>query len=687
MSAPTSADLGSLLAKALLALQEDRLTEAEQLISQAVQLDPSLPDTLRVLGLFSNSLGDGLAAGGELHAAVLSYQQALHLIPIHADSDRAPVHNNLGNSLQRLGRFEEAIAAYSEGLKEQPDHAQLHSNLGGALLSLGQLTAAAEHQARAIALQPDFAEAHNNLGVVLIEQNKVDAAVGHLARAVQLKPDYTEGWNNLASALRRQGKTHEAEAVYRHILASSPDSAHSRLGLLVAATTMMPATVADSAAASTKFTAALDELAAWHSGHPGMLGTVLGTAQPFHLAYRPSDLTSVLKRYGELMCNAASQVLPAARPGPRAVRDRIRLIIVSGHISEMHPVWEIILHGLIAAIDRNQFEIIVYHTSSHADEATQWAAAHVDRFVSGKRTITAWRDNLQHDQPDVIFYPEIGMDPVACALAAHRVAPLQVAGWGHPVTTGYPTLDWFLSGELLEAESAEQHYQEKLLRLPGTGVCTAWPSFEVEPWDAPAAPPDVVRFSLCHQPIKFEPADDVLLTHIAREAGPCEFWLSTPRNLPWAGKLLYQRLAAAFRSAGLVPEQYLRTAPWLTTAQFAGFLDKMDVYLDCPAFSGYSTAWHAVHRGLPIITCEGPFLRQRLAAGLLRQIGITDGITTSKEEYVARAVEWARECRASDRLRWRRERLQLAAAKADGNRAAVEAFERAMLEQLARTSV
>jgi predicted O-linked N-acetylglucosamine transferase (SPINDLY family) len=106
----------------------------------------------------------------------------------------------------------------------------------------------------------------------------------------------------------------------------------------------------------------------------------------------------------------------------------------------------------------------------------------------------------------------------------------------------------------------------------------------------------------------------------------------------------------------------------------------MDIYLDCPAFSGYTTAWQAVHCGLPIVTLEGAYLRQRLAAGLMRQVGATEGVTASREEYVATAVRWANECRDTGRWGERRAELRGAAPRADGNRAAILAFEQRLWE-------
>jgi predicted O-linked N-acetylglucosamine transferase (SPINDLY family) len=111
----------------------------------------------------------------------------------------------------------------------------------------------------------------------------------------------------------------------------------------------------------------------------------------------------------------------------------------------------------------------------------------------------------------------------------------------------------------------------------------------------------------------------------------------------------------------------------------------MDVYLDCPAFSGYTTAWQAIHRGVPIVTLEGEFLRQRLAAGLLRQIGMTDQIASSREQYVEMAVRRAEKSGPQSVEREiRRDAIRLAAPRADGNRLAVSAIEQQLIDALQR---
>jgi protein O-GlcNAc transferase len=659
-----------------------KLAEAVQSYRRALYLKPDYVEALYNLGV-------ALQAQEDWSEATASYKRALKLNPQHVDA-----YNNLGNVLQAQGRLEEAVAAYRSALSCSPTHIEAHVNLGNVLKAQGQWDRALSAYSRALELDPGYAQAHNNLGMVLLQQGRLQEALGAYSRALASKPEYAEAHNNMAHVLQEQGRAAEAVAAFGRALALKPDYAQARLGQAIAAIPVFAADAAESGAVGAQFSHSLAALTQWDEEHPGALGRAVGTSQPFYLAYRPVDVTELLGRYGELVCGAAAAAagrtvavevgsggvgdalgVGEVRGAPAAVvavGDRIRLGIVSAQVRRQHPVWEVLLRGVIAHLDRGQFELFLYHTDSAADEETDWARNQVDRFVQGPRSTQSWLEEIRRDRPDVLFYPEVGMDPATCALAALRLAPLQVAAWGHPVTTGLPTMDLFVSGELLEGEGAQHHYREHLLRLPGTGVCTELPPIQAQHWNDGGRSAEAVRFALCQQPIKFDPADDVLLARIARSVGDCEFWLASPNKLRWTGERLRERLGDAFLAQGLDPRLYLRLLPWMPRPQFAGFLDSMDVYLDCPAFSGYTTAWQAVHRGLPIVTVEGEFMRQRLAAGLLRQIGVTDGIAASRDEYVEIAVRFAREHRAS-RLQ-RRQTIQAAAKQADGNRAAVDAF-------------
>ena len=87
---------------------------------------------------------------------------------------------------------------------------------------------------------------------------------------------------------------------------------------------------------------------------------------------------------------------------------------------------------------------------------------------------------------DVLVYPELGMDPVSYFLAFSRIAPVQVAWWGHPDTTGIPTIDYFVSSDI-EVPGAEAHYSEQLFKLRGLGTHFTRPAAPEYSADAAAA--------------------------------------------------------------------------------------------------------------------------------------------------------------------------------------------------------
>src|SRR4029453_14876143 len=77
---------------------------------------------------------------------------------------------------------------------------------------------------------------------------------------------------------------------------------------------------------------------------------------------------------------------------------------------------------------------------------------------------------IRDDELDVLVFPELGMDHATFALAALRLAPRQLAGWGHPVTSGHATIDGFITWGDMEPPAAAVPHREALLRLPGIGT-------------------------------------------------------------------------------------------------------------------------------------------------------------------------------------------------------------------------
>jgi protein O-GlcNAc transferase len=120
--------------------------------------------------------------------------------------------------------------------------------------------------------------------------------------------------------------------------------------------------------------------------------------------------------------------------------------------------------------------------------------------------------------------------------------------------------------------------------------------------------------------------------------------------------------------------------PWQPQAAFFAWLDRADVFLDTPGFSGFNTVMQALERGTPVVAWEGRFMRGRFASAVLRQAELDAWVAGDAAGYVER-VE--RLC-ADEALRRQVRRAVAAAAPAlYRDRAGVDELARFLQERLA----
>ncbi len=141
------------------------------------------------------------------------------------------IENNLGSTLYREGKFDEAEIHLREAIRIMPNDPEAHNNLGNALYSQRNLDGAIVEYRAAISLRPDLPEAHNNLGNAMLNKGELDAAIIEYRETIRLAPDNPKAYSNLGSALFGTGKLDEAIAQYREAIRLLPDFANARYNL------------------------------------------------------------------------------------------------------------------------------------------------------------------------------------------------------------------------------------------------------------------------------------------------------------------------------------------------------------------------------------------------------------------------------------------------------------------------
>ena len=662
-----------LLQAALQQHDAGRLAEAESLYRRLLAADPRNVDALHFLGVIAHQRGDHAQAVELISGALAQYDA------------NASAHNNLGCALRAQGKLAHAAAAFQKALELSPDYFDAHVNLGRTHQAHGNLARAASSLRTALRLRPASAATNSELASVLLGLGQPEEAIACCEAALQTQPDLWEARFNMALALRDLGRRADAIAQVENVIRSKPGlaQAHYLLGHLHGEADRREAALScferairldpghaearwsrvmaelpgvygahdDPRRVRAAFVAGIEQLEHWFDSVPVADASVaVGVQQPFRLAYQEENNIDLLKRYGNLCVRLMASwqdrqaaATPAMPEG--AATHAIRVGVVSGHFRD-HSVWHAITKGWVQQLDRQRFVLAGFNLGPPPDEQASQAVSQLAHFAQGPKDLQQWLQAIQAWRPDVLIYPEIGMEPVALKLASLRLAPVQAVSWGHPETTGLPSIDYYLSADGLEPPGAQAHYSEKLVLLPHLGSFFERGRFAPEVAEAEDGGDDpTVPMLLCPgAPFKYAPRDDHVLVEIARRLERCRLVFFTHPNREQCEKLR-QRLVSAFDAQGLSSERYLMFVPWLSKPRFHGMLARATLFLDTIGFSGFNTALHAVGRSLPIVAWEGRFMRGRFASGILGRMGLRELVAASQQDYVSLAVRLATDAR------------------------------------------
>jgi len=614
------------LGNALAALRQPAAAEAAY--RRAIALRPDYADAY-------NHLGTLLAGLGRHAEALAAYQTTVALRP-----DAAAAHNNLGNALQDLGRLEEAVAAYREAVRRAPRMAMAHANLGNAWRGLARFDEALAALRQAVALDPDSAIAHSNLGVVLKEKELLAEAEAVSRRAIALDPMLAAPYNNLAHVLQDRGFADEAAAALDTAIARDPANAGGlRIKRALALPVIMESREAI-AATRARVDRAVDDLLAADIRVDDPVGGIAGC--PFYLAYHGMNDRPVQQKLARLALHACPSLAWSAPPPP--VRDRIRLGVFSVVLRD-HTIGRL-FQGLIETLPRDDLEVVLFRPPGREDAVSRAIDAGADRVVPVSGRLDTLREQIAAEAPDALLYTDIGMDALSYYLAFARLAPVQCVSWGHPVTTGIPAIDYFLSSEDLEPPGADDHYSERLIRFRQPVSYYYRPDAAAAPFDhAAAGLPADARLYACPQTLfKFHPDFDAAIAGILRGDPQGHVVLLHGKDPHWDALLTARFERAMPDVAGRI--RFVKPMP---RAGFVGFLAAADVLLDPFPFGGGNSTYEAFSVGTPVVTLPGSFMRGRVTHALYRQMGIADCTARDADDYVRIALRLGRD--AGERAR------------------------------------
>jgi predicted O-linked N-acetylglucosamine transferase (SPINDLY family) len=564
----------------------------------------------------------------------------------------------LGTELAERGQLDQAIALLRRACELDPASAAARCNLASAYRDRGEPQAALAGYREAARLAPQLAEAHYGIGLMLLGERRYEEALASLQRAAAINPRLAEARFQAGNAHMGLGNWQAALGEFKEAIAARPDYAEARWARAMSHLPAVYEAGIDPAERRRAFAAELKSLRKWMqtTGRDDAFLAV-GVHQPFYLAYQEAPNRELLGEYGEL-CSAQmarwQSRAALAPPAKRPLGGKPKIGIVSAHVYD-HSVWNALLRGWVGRLAAS-CELHVFHLGAGEDAETAFARKHAAQFHAGARPFDQWAPLIHGSKLDLVVYPEIGMDATTAKLAAMRLAPVQAASWGHPETTGFPTIDYYISARALEPADAQANYTEKLVALPGLGCWLERRDEESGRFTGIELGTDERVFVCPGTAFKYAPQRDRVLAEIAKRVPSSRLVFFRARPEPLADKLR-ERLRDAFRRAGADFERQVAFVPWQSAAGFRALLRRADLYLDTIGFSGFNTAIHALECGLPVLAYEGRFLRGRLASGLLRHIGLDELVASSEDAYIELAVDAVRRKELRPRVESARARI------------------------------
>jgi predicted O-linked N-acetylglucosamine transferase (SPINDLY family) len=520
---------------------------------------------------------------GKLREAESAYRAVLAREPNHA-----PALVWLGIVAQQVGKHEAAVDLFRRSIALKPEEPTTHYNLGNSLLALNRRVEALEAFRAAARLGPNLLEPHVNLGAMLLMDGRSDESVEAYERAAAIRPDSPDVQNNLGMALKDQGRLDEAVAAYRRAIE-------------------------------------LNHPAAWHN---------LLYLLHFHPAYDAAAIYVEHRRWAEQVAEPlARDAVPHAND--RAPDRRLRIGYVSPSFYG-HPVGRSML-PIVEHADREQFEVVLYSDLAASDDVTRRLREGASEFhVTGSLTDGQLAELVRRHRIDILVDLTLHMTRSRLLAFARKPAPVQATFIGYPATTGLRQIDYRITDAHLDPPGASDAVNaEQLARLDHSFWCYPGEADPPPVGELPAERNGYVTFASFINPCKVN--DRVI-----------ELWSRLLLAVPSSRLMLFvnerrnpgERTRRQFAAHGVGADRLLFVSRQVR-GDYLRQHGQVDIALDPFPYNGHMTSLDALLLGVPVVSLRGTTSVGRGGASLLANLGLTELLAQTPEQYIAIARDLA----------------------------------------------
>ncbi|GMI44041.1 hypothetical protein TrCOL_g2854 [Triparma columacea] len=361
-----------------------------------------------------------------------------------------------------------------------------------------------------------------------------------------------------------------------------------------------------------------------------------GTFYLIYQGYSDADLMRSIREAYDLSVSNIDRTPPSLPPPPPG--GRVKVGFVSSYFRR-HSVCKLFC-GMISGLDDTVLDVTVFGTSKDGtdgftDEFLTSLGEGKEYVDVGKRGLLLANIGEAGDRDlDVLVYLDVGMDSGSSMWGFSRLARVQVSMWGHPSTTGFKYMDYFITGDRYEPDGGYERFTEQLVRLEGKSFEFPAPLWMDEALSTPYVPKTPSHelpegeFALVPQSLqKFHPDFDGVIRGIL--SGGYDVVAIYDKKKPMWMQSLRRRLVQGLGEGGgdgggRVGE--VRFIPGVDRYDFARIVKSSAVVVDPFPFGGGVTTLEAIYACRAVVTCgECQGNVPRLAEGMVGDEGIGMG--------------------------------------------------------------
>ena len=314
--------------------------------------------------------------------------------------------------------------------------------------------------------------------------------------------------------------------------------------------------------------------------------------------------------------------------------EKIKIGFISEFFSN-HTIGKL-YHGIIFKLDQSKFEVSVFHSKNTKKSML------FDNFKNAlniKNIILPSKfqekiDIINKEKLDIAFFPDIGMSTEFYFLSYIRFAKAQFTSWGHPITTGNNSIDYFLSSKLLETENAKNRFSEKLILSEYLPMYFYKPEPTNRLLDSQLTLKN--KYFCSQNLIKVHPHFDEIINKILIEDKKAEILFIKDKN-----EIISKKLFERFKKH--IPSyERINFLSKVSLEKYINLCGSSSVLLDTLYFGAGNSFHESMLYGTPTVTMPTANLKSRIVLGAYKQMKINNPpIVSSVDDYVQKAVEIA----------------------------------------------